>query len=284
MLVEAKKDPNVDKLRLTPWRAAGMLTWRELIRFLRQRNRVIGAVGQPILFWLLFGAGMNRTFQVPGQQFSEYFVPGTLVLILLFTAIFATISIIEDRKEGFLQAILVAPTPRWSLVFGKVAGGTILAVGQSLIFLVLSLTLGIRLGFGSAIAVIAMMIVISAGLTCLGFVIAWKLDSTQGFHAIMNLLLMPMWLLSGAFFPAPPVTIESSTSELVLNYVMRCNPVTYGVSGLRHLMFPSTVASWSDVVWLPSLPTCWLVTVLFSVFMFVWASRIATRPTSGDLL
>ena len=268
----------------TPWRAAGMLTWRELIRFLRQRNRVIGAVGQPILFWLLFGVGMNRTFQVPGQPFSEYFVPGTLVLILLFTAIFATISIIEDRKEGFLQAILVAPAPRWSLVFGKVAGGTILAVGQSLLFLLLSLTLGVSLGLGSAMALLAMMTVIAVGLTCLGFVIAWRLDSTQGFHAIMNLLLMPMWLLSGAFFPVPSANNESSVSELVLYYVMRCNPVTYGVSGMRQLMFPTAVADWADVIWLPSIMTGWLVTITFSTVMFVWAARMATRPTSGDLL
>ena len=104
MLQNSQDNTTTMVLRPTPWRAAAMLSWREMIRFLRQRNRVIGAVGQPILFWLLFGTGMNRTFDVPGQNFSEYFVPGTLVLILLFTAIFATISIIEDRKEGFLQS------------------------------------------------------------------------------------------------------------------------------------------------------------------------------------
>ena len=193
-----------------PWRAAMMMGWRELIRFLRQRNRVIGAVGQPILFWLLFGVGMNRSFQFPGQNFSEYFVPGTLVLILLFTAIFATISIIEDRKEGFLQAVLVAPVPRWSLVVGKVFGGATLAVGQGLLFLLLSLTLGIRFGFTEALAIVGLMCLIAIGLNCLGFVLAWRLDSTQGFHAIMNLLLMPMWLLSGAFFPIPPLGSDGS--------------------------------------------------------------------------
>ena len=255
-----------------------------MIRFLRQRNRVIGAVGQPILFWLLFGTGMNRTFDVPGQNFSEYFVPGTLVLILLFTAIFATISIIEDRKEGFLQAVLVAPTPRWSLVLGKVAGGTVLAVGQSLLFFALSLTLGIRVGFADAFGIAVLMAVLAIGLTCLGFVIAWKLDSTQGFHAIMNLLLMPMWLLSGAFFPVPVLNAGAGWGEMALAGVMRVNPVTYGVAGIRQMMFPELVDGWSGVIWQPSLAVCWIVTAAFSLCMFLAASRLAMRPTRGDLL
>ncbi len=265
-----------------PWRAATMMGWRELIRFLRQRNRVVGAVGQPILFWLLFGVGMNRSFQFPGQNFSEYFVPGTLVLILLFTAIFATISIIEDRKEGFLQAVLVAPVPRWSLVLGKVVGGSTLAVGQGLLFLLLSLTLGIRLGWGEAAAIVGLMCLIAVGLNCLGFVLAWRLDSTQGFHAIMNLLLMPMWLLSGAFFPIPPIS-DGSWGEMVMHLAMRCNPVTYGVSGIRQLMFDSAAIT-GQTIWMPSLMTCWLVTTVFAIVMFIWASRIARRPATGDLL
>ena len=132
-----------------PWHAAGTLGWREIVRFFRQRNRVIGAVGQPILFWLLFGAGLHRSFHVGpqdagGPSFLEYYFPGTLVLILLFTAIFATISIIEDRREGFLQGVLVAPIPRWAMVLGKVLGGTLVALVQGLIFLALALTLPIN--------------------------------------------------------------------------------------------------------------------------------------------
>ncbi|MFM7845419.1 MAG: ABC transporter permease, partial [Planctomycetota bacterium] len=106
-----------------------MLAWRELARFLRQRHRVIGAVGQPLLFWILFGAGLQRSFRLTtdgegGPNFMEYYFPGTLMLTLLFTAIFATISLIEDRREGFLQAVLVAPVPRWAMVVGKVLGGS----------------------------------------------------------------------------------------------------------------------------------------------------------------
>ena len=257
-----------------------------MIRFLRQRNRVIGAVGQPILFWLLFGLGMNQTFQVPGQRFSVYFVPGTLVLILLFTAIFSTISIIEDRQEGFLQAVLVAPLPRWSLVLGKVMGGSLLALGQSLLFLALTVTLGISLSMLTGLGTILFLSLIAVGLTALGFCLAWRLDSTQGFHAIMNLLLMPMWLLSGAFFPVPHITPSTSWGETGLHWAMRLNPVTYAVAGLRHLLQtvpPAIDASAPSALWLPTLITCWLVTSGFAFAMFLLATRIARRPAEGDL-
>ena len=119
-----------------PWQAAWTLCRREWVRFVRQRNRVFGAIGQPLFFWLLFGVGFGSSFRMGASSterpdsYFEYFFPGTLVLILLFTAIFATISVIEDRREGFLQSVLVAPIPRWSMVLGKMLGGTLIAVAQ----------------------------------------------------------------------------------------------------------------------------------------------------------
>jgi ABC-2 type transport system permease protein len=278
--------PEREDLPVSAWRAAVSLAWREMLRFVRQRNRLVGAVGQPLLFWFLFGAGMNQMFQVPGQPFREYFIPGTLVLILLFTAIFATISVIEDRQEGFLQSVLVAPVPRWALVWGKVLGGSILAVGQAILFLLLAITLGIQLTPGTAALSVTLMSLIAVGLTSLGFVLAWRLDSTQGFHAIMNLLLMPMWLLSGAFFPVPQSGSGSSWSEQGLHWVMRCNPVTYAVAGLRQLLVPARVAGTDELsppLWLPGTGVSWLVTTVFAVTMFYAAARIARRPATGDL-
>src|SRR5580698_8783644 len=124
------------------WLPAGSLCVRELVRFVRQRTRIVGALLQPFIFWILFGAGLGGTFKPPawapqGMTYQEYFLPGVAVLILLFTAIFSTISIIEDRREGFLQAVLVSPIPRASLVMGKVMGGTALAVIQAALFLLL---------------------------------------------------------------------------------------------------------------------------------------------------
>jgi ABC-2 type transport system permease protein len=274
------------------WRAVGTMAWREIIRFLRQRNRVIGAVGQPLLFWLLFGAGMNQTFQVPGQPFREYFVPGVVVLILLFTAIFATISVIEDRQEGFLQAVLVAPVPRWSFVLGKVLGGSVLAVGQGLLFLLLAITFHVSMTVGTAVTATAFMTLIAIGLTCLGFCLAWRLDSTQGFHAIMNLLLMPMWLLSGAFFPVPERSPTASFGEHLLHWIMRVNPVTYAVSGLRQILgsvATKSSATASDAIatgttlFSPALGWCWAVTAGFAIAMLWLANRVARSSTQGDL-
>jgi len=267
-----------------------MLCWREIIRFLRQPNRVVGAVGQPLLFWLLFGAGMNRVFVVSGQGFREYYFPGTVILSVLFTAIFATISLIEDRREGFLQSVLVAPIPRWSMVLGKVLGGSLLALGQSLLFLCLALTLGIRVGWLSGLAVVALLWVLAVALTSLGFLMAWRMDSTQGFHAVMNLVLMPLWLLSGAFFPVPAWT-GGTWTERGLHCLMRVNPVTYGVAGLRGQLYADMpavrlggLAGEAGTSWMPGLAVSWLVCGAFAVLMFAAACGMAARPARGDLL
>src|SRR5688572_10450491 len=180
------------------------LCHRELVRFLRQRHRIIGALATPIVFWLLIGAGMNRSFRTDapgGENYLNYFFPGTVLMILLFTAIFSTISVIEDRREGFLQGVLVAPVSRMSIVLGKVLGGTILAFGQGLLFLILAPLIGVRLSLASVALTAAAMLILAFALTALGLCIAWRMNSTQGFHAIMNLFLMPLWFLSGALFP-----------------------------------------------------------------------------------
>src|SRR3954465_15051512 len=215
---------------LPAWPVVGTLCQRELVRFFRQKNRVFGALGQPIIFWLLFGAGLKSN----NLDYAHFF-PGTLVMILLFTAIFATISIIEDRREGFLQGVLVAPIPRWSMVLGKVLGGTAIAMLQGTVFLLLGLIASklhwfevmspTATGF---IAALLLMFVVSVALTGLGFLIAWRMDSTQGFHAIMSVFLLPMWLLSGAFFPMDVGGF--------LGGIIRINPLTYGVAGLRYYL------------------------------------------------
>ena len=180
------------------------LARRELVRFIRQPNRVVGALATPIVFWLLIGAGMGSSFKsdAVSGNYIRYFFPGTILMILLFTAIFSTISIIEDRREGFLQSVLVAPVGRMAIVLGKVLGGTVLAFGQGLIFLILAPTVHIQLSPLTFLLAALMMFLLSFALTALGFCIAWRMSSTQGFHAIMNLFLMPMWFLSGALFPA----------------------------------------------------------------------------------
>lgn len=269
-----------------PLRAAGALAWREIVRFFRQRSRIIGSIGTPLVFWLLFGAGLAGSFRLgegaaTQQRFLEYFFPGSLLLIVLFTAIFSSISIIEDRREGFLQGVLVAPIPRWAMVLGKTLGGTVVAVVQGLIFLLLALTLPIELSLLAAIELIALLTVAALALTSLGFAFAWKTDSTQGFHAIMNLVLMPLWLLSGGFFPAPALSADATASAWVLHLAMRANPLSYAVGGVRRLLAPEAVY---DGYWVPDLTTSWLVTVLFAAAAFAAAVWVSRERTAGDLL
>jgi ABC-2 type transport system permease protein len=269
-------------VRPRPWLAAWTLARREWVRFARQRNRVIGAIGQPVLFWLLFGAGLGPTFRVTDDaqarmSYSEYFFPGTLVLILLFTAIFTTISIIEDRREGFLQSVLVAPLPRWSMVLGKLVGGTLIALVQGLVFLGLGYAVGPWWGFhfepAALPAIVLFLFLLSFALTGLGFVLAWRMDSTQGFHAVMSLVLMPMWLLSGAFFPA---------RSGVLGWIVSLNPLTYGVAGLRRMLYGD--AAGALPLDLPSLELSWTVTVLFALLTFAASWKVSAGRTTGDLL
>jgi ABC-2 type transport system permease protein len=249
------------------------LCQRELVRFLRQRHRVIGALATPIVFWLLIGGGMGHSFNGGASSGSgkegyiQYFFPGTVLMILLFTAIFSTISVIEDRREGFLQSVLVAPVSRMAVVLGKILGGTVLATGQGLVFLLLAPTVGIHLTWLSVGETIGMMALVSFALTALGLCIAWRMSSTQGFHAIMNLFLMPMWFLSGALFPA-------TGAMAGLAWVMRINPLSYGLSVLRSVIQRQNS---------PQLGFGLLISVLFAGVMFGIASYIATGTVSADL-
>jgi ABC-2 type transport system permease protein len=249
------------------------LAKRELVRFLRQRNRIVGALATPIVFWLLIGAGMGRSFQNTATRgnasYLQYFYPGTVLMILLFTAIFSTISIIEDRREGFLQSVLVAPISPMAIVGGKVLGGTALAFGQGTIFLALAPLVGFHFTPLSFLLALLVMFVVAFALTALGFCIAWRMSSTQGFHAIMNLFLMPMWFLSGALFPP-------SGAMGGLGRVVYLNPLSYGLSALRQTMDPHTPG-------IASLPVCLAVSVAFAIGMFLVASAIATSRTSADL-
>lgn len=213
--------------------AISTLWRRELTRFFRQPSRIAGAAGSPLLFWILIGSGLSGSFRLPGGSgevsYLQYFFPGTVVLVLLFAAIFSTISVIEDRHQGFLQGVLAAPVGRGSIVAGKVLGGATLAWLQAMPFLALAPLSGIRLNLGAVLTAAGVLAVLAVALTSIGFAFAWRVDSVQGFHAVMNLLLVPLWLLSGALFPL-------SGAPAWLRAVMRVNPMTYGVAALRSVL------------------------------------------------
>src|ERR1700683_2483406 len=205
------------------------LWWREIVRFYRQRSRVVGVIASPLVFWVVIGSGFGASFRSgngPGQQhYLDYFYPGALIMIVQFPSIFTMMSVIDDRKEGFLLSVMVAPVPRSAIVLGKVLGGTTLAAIQGLIFLAFAPFVGVHMGVIDFLLVVFVVFLVSFALTSLGFAIAWPMDSTQAFHAIINLFLIPLWLLSGALFP-----LAGASGWLRL--VMRMNPMNYGVEAL----------------------------------------------------
>jgi ABC-2 type transport system permease protein len=191
-------------------------------------------------------------------------------MIVLFTAIFTMMSVIEDRNEGFLLSVLVAPVPRAAIVLGKVLGGTTLATTQGLIFLVFAPLVGVHMTLVSFGLIALTVFLVSFALTALGFAIAWPMDSTQAFHAIINLFLIPLWLLSGALFPL-------SKASGWIRWLMYANPLTYGVEALRTLMYPEAPSSFSFDF---SLTASILTLVLFALFMFGLAFALASRRTT----
>lgn len=207
---------------------------REVIRFYRQKGRIIGSLGTPIFFWIFLASGLGAAFPSGGgKTYTELFYPGIVLMTVLFTSIFASISLIEDRHEGFLQGVLVAPVSRGAVVGGKVVGGTVLALLQGLLILLAAPFAHVSLGWVGFFEAFLALSAVSLALSAFSFIFAWRLDSTQGFHSVMNVLLMPMWLLSGSFFPV-------SRAPMWLKPVMWINPLTYGLDALKQSFYVSS--------------------------------------------
>ena len=234
---------------------AATLWQRELVRFWRQKSRVMGVVASPLVFWLFIGYGSNDLAK---------FYSGALVLTVMFSAIFSTITIIEDRREGFLLSMLVSPAPRTSMVLGKILGSATLGWIQGMIFLLFAPLAGIGIPPGELVVVAAAIFLVSFTLTGLGFVLAWKMESTSGFHALMNLLLFPMWIVSGALFPM-------ATAHGWIKAVMWINPLTYSISLLNHVL------SLTDAT--PGALTSLIVTAAFGVALLLASGMMAARKS-----
>jgi ABC-2 type transport system permease protein len=179
--------------------------------------------------WAVLGAGLTGSFRPAGGDgvgYLQYFYPGVVVLTLLFTAVFSTISVIEDRHHGFLQAVLAAPVSRVALVLGKSLGGVAIASIQAGILLALAPLAGFPLAAMNW-PLLALAVPLAAlGFTALGFAMAWWIDSTQGYHAVMSVALIPLWMLSGAMFPP-------AGASKWLTVLTALDPMTYVVSAVR---------------------------------------------------
>jgi len=204
---------------------------REVKRFIRSKSRIVGALGQPLLFLVALGYGLGPVFAKAGQgNYLEFIAPGIIGMTIIFTAIFNGMQVIWDRQFGFLKETMVAPVSRLSIMFGRTLGGATVSTVQGVLVLILAMVAGFRpvslLGLAPAFVV---MLLIALLFSALGIMVASLLKDMQGFQLIMNFLVMPLVFLSGAFFP-----LNNAPSILLL--VAQFDPLSYGIDALRYFL------------------------------------------------
>ncbi len=212
-----------------------ILWLRQLKRYLRSRSRIIGSIGQPLLFLVALGFGLGHIFErAGGGNYINFLAPGVIAQGILFTAIFTGIELIWDRQFGFLKETLVAPVSRFKIMLGRTLGGATIAALQGVIILGLTLLVGFRpYSLVMLIWAFLIMFLIALFFTGVGTAIASTLDDMQGFQLIMNFLILPLFFLSGALFP-----LEGAPKFLIS--IAKFNPLTYGVDALRDTLSNST--------------------------------------------
>jgi len=210
---------------------------RDIIRFSRNRARIVASLGQPLLFLFVFGAGLSPAMgAIAGGnlKFEQFMFPGILAMAVLFTAIFAAVSIVWDREFGFLKEVMVAPVSRVAVALGKLAGGSTVAMFQGSLVLLFAPLLGIKLTLDQALILIGLMLLLAVVMSALGILVAARQRSMEGFQVIMNFIMLPMFFLSGAFFPLNGVPIW-------MELLAKVNPVTYGVDPLRQVALRESI-------------------------------------------
>lgn len=204
---------------------------REVKRFIRSKSRIVGSLGQPILFLVALGYGLGPVFAKAGQgNYLEFIAPGVIGMSIIFSAIFNGMQVIWDRQFGFLKETMVAPVSRLSIMFGRTLGGATVAAAQGTLVLILAIVAGFRptTWFGIVPALLVMLLV-ALLFSALGIMVASRLKDMQGFQLIMNFLVMPLFFLSGALFP-----LKNVPSALL--WVARFDPLSYGVDALRYFL------------------------------------------------
>jgi ABC-2 type transport system permease protein len=204
---------------------------RELKRYVRSKSRMIGSLGQPLLFLLALGYGLGSVFAAAGQgNYFQFLVPGVIGMSIIFTAIFSGIQLIWDRQFGFLKETLVAPVSRLNIMIGRTLGGATVATFQGVMVFILAMLFGFRPDNWLLVPVaILFMLLVALLFAALGAAIASVLEDMQGFQLIMNFLVMPLFFLSGALFPLTGL-------PAILGDLTKIDPLSYGVDSFRTLL------------------------------------------------
>ena len=213
-------------IRVGTW----VVAYREFLRFIQERSRMLGAFAMPLLFLVIFGAGFNRMIGplAPGIDFVQFIYPGIIAMMVLMQSVMSGLSVVWDREFGFLKEIMVAPIGRVGIVLGKAVGAATVAVVQGLIMLVLAPIVGVSLTPLLIVQLVPVLVVVSLSLSGLGILVASRMRSQQGFQLVVQLIIFPLIFLSGVFFPVNNVAPWLAT-------VSRMNPLTYGVDAIRQL-------------------------------------------------
>ena len=247
-------------------KGAYTIWYRDVIRFSRDRPRIIAALAQPMLYLFVFGTGLGSAMsgsQAGAVDFRQFMFPGTLAMTVLFTAIFSAISIVWDREFGFLKEVMVAPVSRTAVALGKVAGGATVAMFQGVVALLLAPVVGVKLSIEQIVAIVGLMLLLATVMTSFGILIAARQKSMEGFQMMMNFLMMPMFFLSGAFFPLRGV-------PLWMSWLATVDPVTYGVDSLRQAVLRRSVpAEMLSALTIHPMATNVLVMALLSVAFII---------------
>ena len=219
------------------FRSIWVIAYRELVRFVQDRPRMISSFSMPIIFLLIFGAGFGRLIgqMMPGVDYIQFMYPGILAMTVLMTSVMSGVSIVWDREFGFLKEVLVSPLSRSGVLVGKAVGAAIIAIVQGAIMLVLAPIVNVPITLGTVLALLPLLLILSLSLSGLGLLIGARMRSQQGFQIVMQLVIFPMMFLSGIFFPVSGV----ATWLAVLS---KLNPVTYGIDAIRQVFLGTEVA------------------------------------------
>ncbi len=219
------------------FRSIWVIAYRELLRFLQDRPRMISSFSMPLVFLVIFGAGFSRLIgqMMPGVDYIQFMYPGILAMPILMTSVMSGVSIVWDREFGFMKEVLVSPLNRSGVLAGKAVGAGIIAILQGTIMLAVAPILNVPIGPRTVLALIPLLLLLSFSLSALGLMIGARMRSQQGFQLLMQLVIFPMLFLSGIFFPVAQVARW-------LEILSKLNPVTYGIDAIRQAFLGAEVA------------------------------------------
>lgn len=211
-------------------RSVWVIAYREFLRFVQDRPRILSSFSMPLLFLIVFGAGFGKLIGqiTPGVDYVQFMYPGILAMTVLMTSVMSGVSIVWDREFGFLKEMLVSPLNRSGILTGKAVGTAAIAVTQGAIMLVLAPFLGVRIDMGMISRLLLLILILSTCFSVMGILVSVRMRSQQGFQLVMQMVIFPMMFLSGIFFPI-------SGMATWMQVLSKLNPVTYGIDAIRQV-------------------------------------------------